>query len=138
MQKECVLIDRSNVCDGDDRIVFVKFEFQTEGCCSSLKDYYRAANQIGISRTEDCKMHEHRVYASREFDAERRALNSFVVMRDKGIDEKDVRVARILVLCHCFVKRDIEAWSWHSCNTWSTRRLCMPWMRHRDVYVCDG
>lgn len=52
--RKWVLVDRTHICEADTRVMFVKSGFITGNYCSNLKNYDRAANKIGISRTEDC------------------------------------------------------------------------------------
>lgn len=56
-------------------VMFVKSGFISGGCCSTLKYYDRDANKIRTLRTEDCEIHERKVYASRDFGVERKMLN---------------------------------------------------------------
>lgn len=73
-----------------------------------MKDYDRPTNQIRTSRTEDCEMHEQGVYASREFDAQRKGLNSFVTVGGEDDEREEIWVAKVLLSCRCSVKRDTE------------------------------
>lgn len=71
--REWVLIDRSQVCGGDIRVIFVTSGLKNGIFCSALKDYDRAPNKIRIFRqTEHSETHEQRVYGSREFNAEKK------------------------------------------------------------------
>lgn len=78
------------MCDNNIRIVFLKSGFISGGFCSTLKDYDHATNKVRISRTEDCEMHEKRVYASRESSAKRKILNSFVKIRGEGDKHEEI------------------------------------------------
>lgn len=86
--REWILVDKSHVCDGKVQMMSVNSWLISGGRCCTLKNYNRPANKIRISRFEDCKMHEHRVYASREFGAERKMLNNFVLARGEGDGKK--------------------------------------------------
>lgn len=94
--------------DGDIEVVFVKPGSMHGELRPSLKDYDHAANQIMISRIEDCEMHEQIVYASRKFGDERKMLNSFVIIRGEGDEKKELWVAKALPSCRCSVNRDAQ------------------------------
>lgn len=79
-------MDRSHVCSGDTWVIFLKSGFINGGCCATLKNYDRAANRVTISRIKDCEMHEQRVHVSREFGAQRKMLNGFVIVIGEGDD----------------------------------------------------
>lgn len=48
------------------------------------------------------------MYASHGFGSERKMVNSFVVVRVEGDEEEEIWVARVLLLCRCFVRGDTE------------------------------
>lgn len=137
MHKEVGSIDRSRGSVGDVRVMFVKSGFTSEGFCPTLQVYDRAANKMGILRTEGCKMHEQRVYASRGLLAERKIFTSFVVVRNDRDVEKEIWVARVLFLCLCFVKRDMESVELGFVQYMRCVSLLKQSMRHCGVSVCD-
>lgn len=85
-------------------MMIVKSGLISEGHCSTLQDYDRAADKIKISRTEDCEMYEQSVYASRGFAVERKMLSRFVISRGEGDGREEIWVAKLLFLCRCFLK----------------------------------
>lgn len=85
-------------------MMFVKSGIIRGDSCRSLKDYNQAANRTRISRTENCEMHEQRVYFSRELGAEGGVLNIFVVLRAEDGDKEETWVAGVLSLCPCSVR----------------------------------
>lgn len=96
------------LCDGDVQAMFVRSGFIGRGYRPTLKTSGRAANNIRISRTEVYKMHEQKVCAILEFGAERKILNSFVAVGGDSDEGEEIWVARVLLLCRCSVKRDME------------------------------
>lgn len=48
--------------------------------------------------------HEQKVYASPEFGAQRKTLNSFVLLRGEQDEREEVRSGKVLLLFHCSVK----------------------------------
>lgn len=103
--KEWVLVDRSRVYDEDTRMMVLKSGFISAAFCRTLKTSDLGVNKSRISRTEGCGWHEQRVYASREFAAERKMLNFIVVLRGEGDEEEEILVAMVLSFCRYFVRR---------------------------------
>lgn len=49
------------------------------------------------------------MYANRESCAERKTMNSILVVQSEGDKEEGILVARVLVLCRYFVKGDTQS-----------------------------
>lgn len=68
----------------DARVTLVKSGSISAVCCSTLKDYNCAANQIRILPIADCEMHGQSVYATCKSGASRKMLTSVVVVENKS------------------------------------------------------
>lgn len=88
--REWIVVGRKHVYDWDIQVLFVKFELVSGDCCSTLREYDRAANKVKILQIGDCKMLKQRVYARHELGAEREKLDSFVSVRDEGDKEEEI------------------------------------------------
>lgn len=82
------LVQGRHIYDGDTRVKSVKSGFVSEGFCSTSRDYDRSGNRINISETRGCVFHEHYVNAIQGFGAERKMIDSFVLMRDEYEEQK--------------------------------------------------
>lgn len=69
--------------DRDWRIVFGKFGFTSSGFCFSLVDYHGALNVTITSTVEKWVERKQMVYANLEFEAQRKMLNSFLLVGGK-------------------------------------------------------
>lgn len=88
--RDCDLVKRSNICDEDIRVWFLKSVFLSRGCCSGLKCFDRVANKIKNLRTSDWKFHEQKVYASYEFGAEKKLSSNYMIVGDGCGKEKEI------------------------------------------------
>lgn len=72
--------DEVGVVDGDVRLMFVRSGLITGGFCSNLGEYDGALNILRVWPTERCVLREHRVYDDQNFRAQKKLLNSFVLI----------------------------------------------------------
>lgn len=94
------------VFDGDEQMVFSKSGFIIGDFCSSLDDCDRALNVIRGSIVKECVEREQRAYASPQFGARRKILNSFVLLRGKTDGSEELCVGKVLLLFSCSVKEE--------------------------------
>lgn len=102
--REWICVGDAHVCDGDIGMVFVKSGFIKGGFCPSLNDYDRDLNMIKIPESRGCVLHEQRVYANHEFGAQKKLLNSFVLIRGESEGMEEVWVGKVLLLFRCVEK----------------------------------
>lgn len=101
--RECVLVEGRHVCDGDIRMQVVQLGTVNARFCHTLSDYERLPNRIKISKTGVYVLHEQRMYATHEFGAKRKTMNSFMLIRDESDYEKETWVREVLFLLRCVV-----------------------------------
>lgn len=77
-----------------------------KNCCFTMKDYDRTANNSEVCGLLICKAREQRAFANLEFIAERKTCISSVIRKGEGDEEEKIWLARVRLLCLCFVKGD--------------------------------
>lgn len=88
--KECVLVDIRHVSDGDTGRLFVKSVFASKRFCYTLRVYATFRNKIKVSETAECVLRDQRVYADHKSGADRKMMNSFVLLIDGRKDVKEI------------------------------------------------
>lgn len=82
----------------DVQMVFVKSGPIREELCSNLEAYDGALNVTRAWWTEACVQHGQRVFAGHEFGAEKKLLNSFVVLRGERSRKEKVSVEKVVLM----------------------------------------
>lgn len=81
--RECDMVKRRHVHDGDIRRKFLRSEYFSGESCRTLRGHDRSQSRIRISGTETCVWHEHRIYATPECGAETEMMSIRVLIRMK-------------------------------------------------------
>lgn len=75
------MVGSSQTCEENVREVFPRSESIGGGRRSTSNDYGSAENKVWTLQTENCEMHESRVYAGCTVFTDKAMPNSFVVVR---------------------------------------------------------
>lgn len=64
--------------------------FASEGLCLILRDYNRPRKRNRVLETGDCVLHQQRVCGTHSPGAERKLMNSPVLVRDESDDKEEI------------------------------------------------
>lgn len=84
---ECASAGESHVYDGDTHLKFLKSGFWCAGYRFTVSDFDRSQNRTEISETGAHEVREQRVYETHLSGAERKKVNSFVLIRGESGEE---------------------------------------------------
>lgn len=82
---------------------FLKSRFMSGGFFPASSDYDRSRIRTENFETGSSVLHEQKVYATHEFGAEKRMMESYVLVRDYSDEEKKISVGRVTLLFSCVV-----------------------------------
>lgn len=83
----------------------MKPRFICAGTCSSLNDYDRALNVARASNREKWAKRQEKVYASPESGAQRKMLNTTVLILGNRDGREEVRAEQMLLMFRCAVRK---------------------------------
>lgn len=97
--------------------------FVSGKACSNLNGYDRLRNRIKILQTAVYVLHEQRVYGTHDSGAERKLVNSFLLIKSEGSREKESRVGKVLLLFLRDVEEENRAMIWPLYSSWNAYLL---------------
>lgn len=90
-----------------------------------------------ILRSEGCETLEQVVFTSREPGAARKRFNSFLVVIGEGDEEKEIREARVMLLCRCYMMTDTKSLELAFMEYMESVTPSHAVDEYQGVYVCE-